>query len=338
MPPCSAKFIFLIIETLNSVYMHRRILNTGRKVQHSPVELRCDGICPAGCNGLRDSAFSRQSALCPSFYVNRTQLDHNAGTGKAVYDRPSDDNGTRTATRYMSSLHELYETDGDSFYASFLIDPARANGDMTFELELVRHDGGGALDFMVGIINGRYVVGNGGVSVLASGGETTSLEQLVLVRVEYGDARTGPSDLEVVTLWVDPVTETSPPVMDGVPVDLLSHGGGRIKSIPLRGDMMLGYPAFFDDLRVGSTFESVITPEPTTNGDIDQDGDVDNVDLNLLLSGFGSLPTTLDRVNLDLLLTNFGRNDLVGNAVPESTALTLVLIGFLPVIFCRRRT
>ncbi len=56
---------------------------------------------PAGAaNGL-----SGNWTLVPDsdFYVNKTQLDPNAGTGKAVYDRPSGDNGARTATRYTSA-------------------------------------------------------------------------------------------------------------------------------------------------------------------------------------------------------------------------------------------
>ena len=58
-----------------------------------------------------------------NFYVNKTQLDDSAGTGKAVYDRPSGDNGTREATRATSEDHLLFETDADVFYASFLISP-----------------------------------------------------------------------------------------------------------------------------------------------------------------------------------------------------------------------
>ena len=100
-----------------------------------------------------------------NFYVNKTQADDDAGTGKAVYDRPSTDNGTRTATRSTSADHVLFENDGDVFYASFLIDPARADGDMTFELGLTRLDGGGIQNFSFGIIDGQYIVGNGGSSI-----------------------------------------------------------------------------------------------------------------------------------------------------------------------------
>ncbi len=198
-----------------------------------------------------------------NFYVNKTQLDDDAGTGKAVYDRPSGDNGTREATRMTSADHVLFETDGDVFYASFLIDPALANGRMTFELDLIRLDGGGTPAFSFGILDGEYVVGNGGIDIDASGGAVTAAEQLVVVRVEYGDADTGPDDSEVVTVWVDPIDEASAAVIDGFSTDFLNRGGGRVTAVSIRGEQMLGQPAFFDNLRVGSSFGAVI-PEPAT--------------------------------------------------------------------------
>jgi len=212
---------------------------------------------PAGpANGL-----SGNWTLVPDsdFYVNKTQADDDAGTGKAVYDRPSGDNGARTATRNTSAEHLLYETDGDLFYASFLIDPARAGGDMTFELELMSLDGGGAVDLSFGISGGAFIVGNGGISGVASGGTVTADEQLVLVRIEYGDTSTGGlDDDEVVTLWVDPVDESSLPVIDGVSTELLNSGGGKILTVSIRGDQMDGQPAFFDNLRVGLSFADVV--------------------------------------------------------------------------------
>ena len=145
------------------------------------------------------------------FFVNKTATDDDAGTGKAVYDRPAGDNGARTATRSTTAEHVLYETDGDLFYASFLIDPARAGGDMTFELELLNLDGGGAVDFSFGISGGAYIVGNGGISGVVSGGTVTADEQLVVVRIEYGDAKSGGmDDNEVVTIWMDPFFSSPP--------------------------------------------------------------------------------------------------------------------------------
>ena len=183
------------------------------------------------------------------FFVNKTQIDPDAGTGEAVYDRPSGDNGARTATRNTSAEHLLYETDGDLFYASFLIVPPRADGDMTFELELVSIAGGGVVDFSFGISGGAYIVGYGGISAVAIGGTVTADEQLVVVRIEYGDTSTGGlDDNEVVTLWVDPVDESSPPVINGVSTELLNDGGGKITTVTIRGDQMNGQPAFFDDL------------------------------------------------------------------------------------------
>jgi hypothetical protein len=221
------------------------------------------------------------------FYVNKTQADNDAGTGQAVYDRPPGDNGTRTATRSTSTDHVLFATDGDLFYASFLIDPALDNGGMTFELELTRLDGGGTPNFAFGIIDGEYTVGNGGIDVDASGGTVTADEQLVLVRIEYGDAESGPDDSEVVTLWVDPVDELSTPVINGVATDFLNRGGGKITAVSIRGEQMSGNPAFFDNLRVGASFAAVI-PEPLL-GDVNLDGEVNGLDVDpfvdILLNG-----------------------------------------------------
>ena len=197
------------------------------------------------------------------FFVNKTRDDDNAGTGKAVYERPPTDNGTRTATRNTSADHVLFKNDGDVFYASFLIDPARAYGDMTFELELSNLGGGGMSNFAFGISNREYIVGNGGSDADVSGGVVTADEQLVLVRIAYGDANSGPDDNEVVTLWVDPVDESSTPVIDGASIDFLNRGGGKITAVSIRGDWMYGDPAFFDNLRVGTSFAAVV-PEPST--------------------------------------------------------------------------
>lgn len=196
------------------------------------------------------------------FFVNRTRADFEAGTGKAVYQRPPGDNGTRTATRLASAEPVLFTNAGDTFYASFRIQPALTNGDMTFEIGLRNLNGGGTPDFSFGIINGAYVVGNGGVDVDLGGGAVISGEQRVVVRVEYGDALTGGTgDNETVTLWVNPGDETSTPVIDRATADFLTQGGGKITSVSLRGDQMSGGAAFFDDLRVGTTFVSVV-PEP----------------------------------------------------------------------------
>ena len=49
------------------------------------------------------------------FYVNKTEADNDAGTGKAVYDRNLFYDGARTATRNTSAEHVLFEGNGDAF-------------------------------------------------------------------------------------------------------------------------------------------------------------------------------------------------------------------------------
>ena len=194
------------------------------------------------------------------FYVNRTEADLTAGTGKAVYDVNQDYNSTREATRSTSAEHVLYQNSGDRFYASFLIDPALVNGQMMFGLGLNQLDSGGTKGFAFGIIGGQYAVGTSDGRIAAADGSVTLGEQLVLVRIEYG---AGVDENENITLWVDPLNESSVPVIDGVSADFLNAGGGKITSVSMRGAQMGGAPAFFDDLRVGTTFASVV-PEPGT--------------------------------------------------------------------------
>ncbi len=197
-----------------------------------------------------------------NFYVNRTEADLDAGTGKAVYDFPYDDNGVRTAERYSSQDHALFSLDGERFYASFLIDPPSSIGEMIFTLTFNRLNGGGQPYLSFGMRTGSFIVGNGGENVDVVGGVPSTGEMLVVLRVEYGDASTGPDDLEVVTLWVNPVDESSDPVIDNVPVDILNRGGGKVTAISIRANQMAGQPAFFDDLLVGKEFADVIAPPP----------------------------------------------------------------------------
>jgi len=186
------------------------------------------------------------------FYVNRTEAELDGGTGKAVHDFPYDDNGARVATRLTSSDHVLFSEDGDVFFASFLIHPARDMGHMLLTLILDRLDGGGQPEISFGMKDGQFIVGNGGVEVDVSGGTPTVAEMLVVLKVEYSNGGN-----EIVTLWVDPVNEFSDPVIDNMPVDFLNWGGGKITAVAIRGSQMAGQPAFFDNLRVGFQFEDV---------------------------------------------------------------------------------
>jgi len=204
-----------------------------------------------------------------NFYVNRTEADLNDGTGKAVYDFTFDDNGSREALRLTSSDHVLFSEDGDVFFASFLIQPARVMGHMIFTLVLDRLDGGGQPEVSFGMKDGQFVVGNGGVTVDVSGGLPSVTEMLVVLKVEYGD-----NGNEVVTLWVDPADESSDPVIDSRPVNFLNPGGGKVTAVAIRGDQMAGQPAFFDNLRVGLKFDDVtrdvelplLAPDSSVNG------------------------------------------------------------------------
>ena len=90
------------------------------------------------------------------------------------------------------------------------------------------------------------------MEVDVSGGGPATTEMLVVLKVEYGN-----SGSEVVTVWVDPVNESSDPVIDNVLADILNQGGGKITAVAIRAEQMAGQPAFFDDLRVGFKIEDV---------------------------------------------------------------------------------
>jgi len=241
-----------------------------------PAVAQADTIISETFTGYPDNALISASPAGPAlglagdwsldpenfFYVNRTEYDLGAATGKAVYDMPWDDNGARTAQRSTAADHVLLSGDGDVFHASFRILPARSDGHMIFGLTLDRLDGGGQADVSFGMIDGHFIVGNGGVDVDLSGGAPGVSEMRVVLRVEYGDAGSGPDDNEIVTLWVDPVDESSTPVIDNVAVDFLNRGGARIVGVSIRGGQMAGQPAYFDDLLVGSGFEDVVTIPP----------------------------------------------------------------------------
>ena len=248
---------------------------------------RADPIIYEGFSGYPDDALISASPAGPAtgltgdwslsaenfFYVNRTEADLGAGAGKAVYDMPFDDNGVRTAQRSTSEDHEVFSADGDTFYASFLIDPPRSTGDMIFSLILERSDGGGQPTLSFGMSAGRFIVGNGIVDVDVAAGDSGTEEMRVVLRFEYGDGGSGPDDLEVVTVWVDPADESSTPVIDEVPVDLVNRGGGRITAVSMRGSQMEGQPAFFDELAVGFTFQDVTAPpDGTLANDIGMNG------------------------------------------------------------------
>jgi hypothetical protein len=139
-----------------------------------------------------------------------------------------------------------------------LILPPRAAGHMIFGLTLDQLDGGGQADLSFGMIDGHFVIGNGGVDVDVSGGAPTVTQMRVVLRVEYHDSGSGSGDNEFVTLWVNPVDEFSTPVIDGVAVDLLNSGGARLSGVSMRGGQMAGQPAYFDDLMVGFGFADVM--------------------------------------------------------------------------------
>ncbi len=106
--------------------------------------------------------------------------------------------------------------------------------------------------------------------------------------------------------------------------------------------------ARFDELRLGTTFESVVTgPSAAIPGDADGDGDVDAFDLGLWQTQFGMSGEGLsadfdadgdvDAFDLGIWQINFGTG-LDGNAVPEPAAASLFALSALGLARRRHRT
>jgi hypothetical protein len=106
----------------------------------------------------------------------------------------------------------------------------------------------------------------------------------------------------------------------------------------------------FQLIEVGGTLEDAILMwatdftfavqiAPSTDGDLDDDGSVNDRDLNLLLSSFDSPPSLQNDVDLETLLGNFGRTDMPVSlsSVPEPSTLTLLAIGAVGLLAYGRR-
>ncbi len=80
-------------------------------------------------------------------------------------------------------------------------------------------------------------------------------------------------------------------------------------------------------------------PEPSTQGDLDEDGDVDDVDLNILLSAFDNPANIQNTVDLEVLLGNFGRTDMPVQLlpVPEPATFSMLFMGVFGLLLIARR-
>jgi len=215
------------------------------------------------------------SANEENFYVNRTEGDDtpgtNPGTGKAVYDRNSNNNNGLLASRATSSNPTIFASDGDAIYFGFTVDPDTVNGDEEASMQLGFTNGwiakmgikDGAL-----FAEGDNTLGGGGGSVGTAFSD--ALEHRIIARLEFN---AGP---EVVTLWIDPTAESDPFARNTTGTNLLNTSPApyALSSVGIIGQGQSGQPLFFDDLRVATTFDEALrgnvnnepapVPEPTT--------------------------------------------------------------------------
>ena len=139
--------------------------------------------------------------------------------------------------------------------------------------------------------------------------------------------------LEHFEMVLNPVDESSTPVIDNVLTDILNQGGAKMKAVSIRGDQMDGSPAFFDNLRVGLSFNSVTA----LLADFDQDGDVDGDDF--LIWQCGESPNPLSPLDLDEWQKYFGTISgsipPISTEVPEPTTGIILVLGMVASLLYR---
>jgi len=182
--------------------------------------------------------------------------------------------------------------------------------------------GGSLLDFQGGTVSGDgslvgpVVIADGATissgssagmmlidgSLDLSGTVKVELESLVLFDVVdvMGSATLGATSTLDITFLNDFVPST------GNYFDLLvaEDISGTIHSVNMPIGFSDPYRLLYlaDEIGTRDVVRLSFTPVPTTDGDINEDGNVDSTDLNLLLSDFNIPPSELDQVNLETLL------------------------------------
>jgi hypothetical protein len=141
---------------------------------------------------------------------------------------------------------------------------------------------------LVGVPSGMYAFGMmtsegaGDVSNVSMGAGQT---HLVVVRI----AKTGPGGSLVYRMYVDPVVGSVEPASP-----LAQYGTMAVTALPTSLMLMNGGGWRTDEVRVGSTWESVLPAAPACVGDLTHDQVVNGGDLGTLLAAWGTAAADLD--------------------------------------------
>ncbi len=224
------------------------------------------GVTAPAKTGLTGDWFSADGS---DFYVNQTESNTspgNPGEGMAVYDRDGTNDNARTVARNLTAAVNL-NNPGDFLYLGFDVDPNTVGGTgasatgLFFGVNFDTDPTAGAF-LRFGISGSAYSVQ--GTNGTTSGGVATTLSQRIILRIAFN----GSGSNEAVKLWVDASAEGDATVID-TNVNLLNTSPAPYTgtSIFLFGENQAGQPAFFDNLKVGTTFNDVTLapiPEPTS--------------------------------------------------------------------------
>ncbi len=158
-----------------------------------------------------------------------------------------------------------------------------------------------------------------------------------LAEVLFNAASQGTYDVSMLTGVVKPTQDLE--------IGVINAGGGTGNGAQNSGlDDLAFYNGLLSQDQIAGLAAGTLVPTDIVPfyGDINEDGSVNDIDLNLLQSSFEAAGTgggspTWNQNDLDLLLDNFGMTGLQSQSVPEPSSLALLGLAALAALVFRKR-